>query len=156
MSERNQSFSRENQTHFRFTGLFTWEKVWIPKTLILCYFIPENSWLLRRNKPKNWSKNSFPLGKVTLGGQDPWGSRLLWWWECCYRVQHTEVPNLLRSGLWYVLLGKKWFDSDDLLGTQILLRRTRVQSDFTQTIWAKIYSLGPLDMSPYFVCHGSL
>ena len=22
--------------------------------------------MLRRNKPKNWSKNSFPLGKVTL------------------------------------------------------------------------------------------
>ena len=44
---------------------FTWKKFEYRKPLRLCYSIPKNSCVLRRNKPKNWSKNSFPLGKVT-------------------------------------------------------------------------------------------
>ena len=67
MSERIEKLSkRPNQTRFRNAGLFTLKKEY-QKTLKLCYSIPKNSWLLRRNKPKNWSNNSFPLGKVTQG-----------------------------------------------------------------------------------------
>ena len=55
-------------TSFRFTGLFTLKKEY-QNTLKLCYFIPRK--LLRVA-----TENSFPLGKVTLGGQDPWGSKL--------------------------------------------------------------------------------
>ena len=44
-------FNGPNQTRFRFTGLFTSKKEY-RKSLTLCYSIPKNSWLLRRNKPK--------------------------------------------------------------------------------------------------------
>ena len=37
-----------------------------------------------------------------------------------------------------------WLGAIGIAGTQILLRQTRVDSDFTQIIWVKICWLGPL------------
>ena len=37
-----------------------------------------------------------------------------------------------------------WLGAISIVGTQILLRQTRVDSDFTQIIWVKICWLGPL------------
>ena len=37
-----------------------------------------------------------------------------------------------------------WLGAIGIVGTQILLRQTRVDSDFTQIIWVKICWLGPL------------
>ena len=106
MSERIKSFpigqTKHELNHYDFS-------LWSLNTenLETLLFYTQNSWLLRRNKPKNWSKNSFPLGKVILLSKYLWKAENLSFHQlAAQRIRHKIDFDIYSFQRWWEILTK--------------------------------------------------